>query len=323
MNKQSALSLGAIALVLTFGVTYLVFVVLQVNPLEKEISATILLNDSGGLRVNSPVLLVGYEIGRVTAVRVDALGAEIDIRYNENHPISQDSTLAVETLSALGEPYVQFAPNSSGGPYFADHDHIDTRIADGPVTVSAAVSRAVALIDQFDPEVIGRLVGTLETALDGTQDAMPTLRRSMRLLAETLLLHNPQFESLLANLQSLGSDLEWIGPTLEAGGPAWASVGDEVIAPLAREMASLAEQRDPDSYVTGDGLLPTLHTLNNLLVEIGPEVSALVPILQPTVADAASGLASLDIGTLIDRALGTVGDDGTVNLRITVQTSEN
>lgn len=323
MNTRSALSLGTIAAVLVFGVTYLVFGVLQVNPLKDDLSATVLLNDSGGLRVNSPVLLVGFEIGRVTAVRVDAHGAEVDIRYDENHRIPRDSTLTVETLSALGEPYMQFAPRSSGRPFLADRDHLDTRAEDGPVTVSAAVSRAVALIDQFDPHVIGRLVGTLDTALDGTEDVMPTLRRSMRLLAETLLLHNPEFESLLADIQLLGDDLEWLGPTLEAGGPAWASVGDEVIAPLAREMSLLAEQRNPDSYVTGDGLLPTLHTINDLLVEIGPEVSALVPVLQPAVADAAGGLASLDIGTLIDRALGTVGDDGTVNLRITVRTSEN
>ncbi|MEE2058560.1 MlaD family protein [Rhodococcus artemisiae] len=323
MTKQSALSLGTIALVLAFGVTYLVFGVLQVNPFKEHLSATVLLNDSGGLRVNSPVLLVGYEIGRVTEVRVDSLGAEIDIRYDESHPIPQHSTLAVETLSALGEPYLQFAPNSSGGPFLADHERIDARTEDGPVTVSAAVSRAVALIDQFDPDVIGRLVGTLDTALDGTEDVMPTLRRSMRLLAETLLLHNPQFESLLADIQALGDDLGWLGPTLEAGGPAWASVGDEVIAPLAREMSLLAEQRDPDSYVTGDGLLPTLRTLNDLLVEIGPEVAALVPVLQPAVTEATNGLTALDIGTLLDQALSVVDDDGTVNLRINVRTSEN
>lgn len=323
MTRQSALSLGTIALVLAFGVVYLVFGVLRVDPFARYLTSTVLLNDSGGLHPNSPVLLVGYEIGRVTEVRVDVAGAEVDIRYDAKHPISQDSSLAVETLSALGEPYMQFTPLGRGGRDLEDHETIDARTGDGPVTVSAAVSRAVALVEQFDPAVVGRLVDTFGTALGGIEDVTPTLQRSMHLLAETLLLHRPEFESLLVHLQSVGDDLEWLGPTLDAGGPAWASVGDEVIAPLAVEMARLAEQRDPDGYVTGGGLLPTLHTVNDLLVGLGPEMSALVPVLQPEITGAVNGLATLDLATLTDRALNAVEEDGTVNLRITVRTPGN
>ncbi|GAA3711946.1 MlaD family protein [Gordonia hankookensis] len=318
MTRGTVISLGAILAVLVIGVAYLAFGVLGVAPFREDRTATLVMTDSGGLEVNSPVLLTGFEIGEVTALRVGDHGVQTDIRYRAEYPIPASSTLSVQTLSALGEPYLEFVPATDGGPDLADGQVVDTRATTKPVTIADTATRAVAMLDQFDPDVISRLVHTIDTALDGTDAVMPRLQRSTRLLAETLMVQNPQFEKLLSSIQSIGGDLDWLGPTLEAGGPAWASVGDRVIAPLATKMAELTDARNPSVYTTGDGIIPFLHRINEVLLEIGPSVKPLAPMLQPVVAQATTGVSGLDIGALVTQALGTVGSDGAIHLQLNI-----
>ncbi|MEE3849631.1 MlaD family protein [Gordonia sp. LSe1-13] len=312
------ISLAAIVAVLLGSIVYLCAGVLDVNPTRQENSATVLLPDSAGLAVGSPVLLTGYEIGEVTELRSGDTGASATILYRDDFRIPTDSALAVQTLSALGEPYLEFTPEAPGGPYLADGEVIRTSPDEAPTSISQTATDAVALLRQMDPDVISRLVGTFSTALADTDPVIPQLGRSTQLLAVTVLSRLPNLAQLLEAVQSMGRDVDWMGPTLRANGPAWNSVGGRVIEPLDREMANLAETRPPSAYTTGDGLVPFLDDLKATLVRLGPSLQPLGPMLQPLVTKAAPGIAQLDIGELVAQAVRMVGSDNALRFHIDI-----
>lgn len=69
MRWGALTSLGGIVAITVLGASYLTFGVVRADPFADYNRTTMVLTDSGGLGVGSPVLLTGLEVGRVTAVR--------------------------------------------------------------------------------------------------------------------------------------------------------------------------------------------------------------------------------------------------------------
>ena len=100
------------------------------------------MSGSGGIEVNSPVLVVGNEVGKVTDLRIGHDGGvEAVIRVDDDkaHPGRQRDER--ENLSALSEPYMIFRPNSAGGPYLRDGQRVDTHESFTPVTIRTPRAR--------------------------------------------------------------------------------------------------------------------------------------------------------------------------------------
>ncbi|WP_405492772.1 MlaD family protein [Nocardia sp. NBC_00511] len=318
MKPRSAVSLGAILLVLIIGLGYLTFGVLRFDPLKDYTNATVRLPSSGGLVVNSPILLAGIPVGKVTAVRKAAIGVETDIRLDNAYQVPVASTVAIENLSALGEAYLQFAPTGTGGPFIADHQVLDLRNIKAPMTIPRMAVRVVELLNGVDPAIVQSLVGTVSTALIGTESVMPQLQRSTQLLAATILSRTTAIRQLFTDLQTMGGDLDWAGQSLNDSGPFLAFFGqraDEAIT----EVSQLADRRDPLAYTTGDGVVPFLGNLDDFLGRLGPDLTPLGPALQPLLRDATTSVHRLDISALITQALNTVGDDGALHLQVEIK----
>lgn len=319
IRPASAASLGAILLVLVFGIGYLSVGVLGVDPFREQLTAHLLVRNSGGLGVNSPVMRTGIRIGKVTRIVRTADGVQVDFQIDGAHRIPVTSSVVIENLSALGEPYLEFKPRHDQGPYVHDGQRLDARAERAPVLIPQLSVKVVDFIGQLDPKAIARLVGTLDTALKGTEGEVPRLERSTRLLAATLLSRSAALRQLSADLQATGADMEWTGPALAASGPAWGAFGGRIDA-LINTAATVFEVGDaPNDYVNGDGVVPFLHRLADLLNRIGPQMSELAPVLAPMAGQIDGALGRLDISALLTQALATVGDDGALHLRIDVK----
>ncbi|MFI6998211.1 MlaD family protein [Nocardia sp. NPDC050175] len=319
MKTSSVFSLGAILLVLISGIGYLGFVVLQMNPLTGHITATMTLPGSGGIGVGSPVLLSGLEAGKVTSVRKIASGVEITLHLQDSPPIPVASTVRIENLSALGEPYIEFEAERNTGPYIRDNQSIDTGTAQLPMTIPEVSERVVKVLQQLDPKTIAELVGTADVALTGTDNEIPRLARSTTLLAATLLSRTSTIRQLLTDLQTLGSDMNWTGPSLAAGGPEWADLGRQLADAIAVTAHSFDKGIQPAAYLQQDGLVAFLHDLTTYLEKIGPRTAAQLPALRPLLDSARDSAAQLDLGALLSQALSTVGTNNAVRLQIHVK----
>lgn len=116
-NSQDTL----VGLFVAAGIAGLFFLALQVSNLSsfsaKE-SYTISANfeNSGGLKVKSPVSLAGVKIGQVSAIDIDpktyqsVVTMSIDSRYNN---LPDDTTASIFTAGLLGEQYVSLEPGGS------------------------------------------------------------------------------------------------------------------------------------------------------------------------------------------------------------------
>ncbi|MGW4739647.1 MlaD family protein [Nocardia xishanensis] len=318
MKTGSLASLGGIAAIMILGAAYLTFGVVRFDPFADYTHATMVLKNSGGLGVGSPILLTGIEIGDVTSVDNTAAGVEVGFRVDAAHKVPTGSVVTIEHLSALGEPYVQFVPKGEGGPYLRDGQRLDTEDVRTPLSVAEVARMVTKTMNQLDPAVVGSLVETMGESVTGTESVMPELARSGDLLASTIMTRSPKIAELLDSFQLAAADIEWAGPATAAGAPGLVRFGqalDELVEAVGRLVTA---QGSPEMYLEGDGVVPFLEKLTAWLREAGPELRALVPGLRPLADAGASAAPRLDLSTLIGQALHSTDDDA-IQVRVAIK----
>ncbi|MBH0776777.1 MlaD family protein [Nocardia bovistercoris] len=318
MNVRAITSLAAIAAVLVIGVAYMGLGVLHLDPRRSHISVRMYLENSGGLGPGAPVLLSGVQVGKTREVRKQAGGVAVELEIDDRYRIPVAGDIRIEQLSALGEPYISFRPDRPGGPYLENGQTVSTDRVHMPMTITALSTRLVELLKQVKPEVMTSLIGTFDQALSGTDTTMQTLERSTTLLAATLLSRTDRIRQLFDDLQALGGDISWMGPSLADAGPLFGEFG-VTLSDIVQSSSALVEARPVPSYFTGDGLVPFLGEVEALLNKIGPSLSKIAPALGPVVAEVTRGGPALDVSTLIEQALGGVDPDGTLHFRVGVK----
>ncbi|MGW5384232.1 MlaD family protein [Nocardia sp. NPDC003963] len=317
MKIGSLASLGGIAAISVLGASYLTFGVVRADPFTDYVNASLVLADSGGLGVGSPVLLTGIEVGRVTSLDRIADGVEVGFRVDDSHRLSTDSVVTVEHLSALGEPYIQFAPKTGAGPYLRDGQRLESEDIHSPLSIPEAARMVTRTMNQLDPATMGSLVRTLRDALHGTDAALPELTRAADLLAATIMSREPRIAELLDNFET-AADSDWSGPATSAAATEFtrfAEVLDDFVEAVGRFTGA---ERSPEMYLADGGLVPLLQRLRAFLDEAGPELAALQPGLVPLTDALSSAAPPLDIGSLLGQALQSTTDDS-VRLRVGVK----
>ena len=83
------------------------------------------LPSSGGLFEGSEVTYRGVKIGEVDAMDVTRDGLRLDLALKEGTELPLDSAMYVHNLSAVGEQYLDFEPQSGKGPYAGSGDTIE------------------------------------------------------------------------------------------------------------------------------------------------------------------------------------------------------
>lgn len=318
MRVRGAVSLIAILAVLVFGIVYMTVGVLHLDPLESYFTADLQLDNSGGLGANAPVLLDGVQVGKTQEVSKQASGVLVRLKIDKQYSVPVSSDIRIEQLSALGEPYIEFAPTSNAGPYLKNGQNIATDRVHLPMTITQLSSRAVELLNQIHPEAISHLVGTFDTALAGTDQAMQPLQRSSDLLAATLLSRTDTIRQLFTDMQAMGTNMDWLGPSLTTAGPQLGLFGTS-LTKIVENGSVLSKKQPVSNYFTGDGLVPFLNQLTDLMNKVGPGIAPLAPVLQPVVTNAVTHTPHIDISALIAQALQSVDPDGTLHFRVHVK----
>ena len=136
-----------VGLFVACGISALFFMALQISNLgtysrAESFTITARFENSGGLKVKSPVSVAGVRIGRVSAISFDNNTYEsvVEMRIESQYDTLPDDTSAsIYTAGLLGEQYVSLEPGGSE-EFLRDNGNID-------ITQSAIILEEV--IGQF------------------------------------------------------------------------------------------------------------------------------------------------------------------------------
>ncbi|MGW5918779.1 MCE family protein [Nocardia fluminea] len=214
VRRRIAVANAGLVVVLLLGCGYLGGAVLRIDPTSTRYVVTVELAISGGLTKGSDVTFRGVRVGRVGDVRIagDGIAAVAEIEEGTRIPVG--GTVAVARLSAAGEQYLDFRPETDTGPYLRDGSVIARADTGVPVQVQSVLANMSGLVSGLNPERLNVIVNELDKALaggpDGLRNMISGISRAMAGLNDLL----PQTEHLLRNLEVIAATTAHAQPDL-------------------------------------------------------------------------------------------------------------
>ncbi|MCM6772546.1 MlaD family protein [Nocardia sp. CDC159] len=310
MTVRHSASLVALLATTVATVAYLGLGVLDLNPVRRTTTVTVHMPSSGGLLATSPVHLRGLRIGRVRELDPTSDGVDAVVEYDAHHRIPAASAVLVANLSAAGEQYLEFRPESADGPYLTEGAVIPTQRVRVPVTAAEAMAGLDALLGQVDPAVLARLVDTADAATRGRDGDVDRLAENADLFARTLRDKRDAIARLWHNLQSLADDLDGHSATLAEVAPVIARADPEVV----HLIRAFQDYSVVGEHIWDDSLNPVMHKMNDYAGALAPDLALLAAALRPVTAPLRS--LRLDAGSIVDLLEQTFPGDGTAHLPI-------
>lgn len=124
-----------VGIFVVFGLLCVGYMTVKLGKIDFLKSDTYLLNAKfttvAGLRIGSPVNILGIEVGRVENIRMDQedLKAVVKIRLKKDIKIYDDAIASIKTEGLIGDKYLSIDPGG-GGDRLADNGVItDTQAA--------------------------------------------------------------------------------------------------------------------------------------------------------------------------------------------------
>ncbi|MCP2319999.1 virulence factor Mce family protein [Nocardia amikacinitolerans] len=212
-RAQALATLGMIGLLLVGG-GYLALDVVRYHPLRETYRVRVQLAETGGLLPNSDVTFRGVRVGTVRAVELSPHGVEAIAEIDAGVRVPAGGEVAVQRLSAAGEQYLDFRPDSNGEPYLEDGALIGADRVSTPVTINSFLTNTSALIAGLNPQRLNVIIDELDRALADGPDRLRTVISGISQAMAGLTAQLPQTERLIANLSVIAETTSHAQPDL-------------------------------------------------------------------------------------------------------------
>ena len=316
MKKSTFFSLLTFALVMVLGTAYIAFSVLHWRPLADYRSVTMKLDNANQLLPDSSVLLRGVKVGNVETIDRKDGKVVVKFRYDGKYKIPSDTGLRIEQLSAVGEPYIDFRPETLNGPYLADGSTIDIAKIKEPLSLPETFKLISGLTSNINSTDLGGITETLADATSNTQGSLPNISQAGDLLARTLTARMPNIRRMMENTQNYQADMDWLPGAITEFGPSTRTFVVKDVE-LLKAIDSLMKGMNGPEMLTksvNPFLLKIAPNTSKLLSNLGPMTEPLVPVVQALT----DTLPQIDMAALLSQALNTVGSDGAANLTVVI-----
>ncbi|AXT84362.1 ABC transporter substrate-binding protein [Aeromicrobium sp. A1-2] len=306
MRKGIKFRLMAFALLSAVGIVYIGSSYLGVvdRLLGRGYTVHVLLPASGGLFEGSEVTYRGVKIGKVSQMVVEDDGLRVDVALQEGTRVPRDSPVSVDNLTAVGEQYLSFEPDSKQGPMLKDGDVVRGTKDSLPVAEEDLLQNLNRFISSVDGDDLNTVVGELGTMFGDNASPLRSMIDSTQLFVEAAIANEAPTIDLIrngrtvlqtqadnsANIRAFARDLADLTDTLATSDSDFRKILKDA-APAADELnllvtdlrTLLPEFLDPMISLSKliDARLPALEQLLVTfprLVAVGP--SALSPGVQ-------------------------------------------
>src|ERR1700743_3965256 len=129
LTRFVRIQLAIFAIVGIIGIIGMVLYYIQLPTLLGigRMTVTLELPSTGGLYRFSNVTYRGVQVGKVTAVSLTAKGAKATLSLGTSPKIPANLQAAVQSVSAVGEQYVDLQPRTDSAPYLQNGSAIATQ----------------------------------------------------------------------------------------------------------------------------------------------------------------------------------------------------
>ncbi|RDI51872.1 MCE family protein [Nocardia mexicana] len=289
VSRRVALANLGLVIVLVLGTGYLAQYVLRFNPIPHTFRVTVELPSSGGLLPDNDVTFRGTRVGKVTDVRVsgDGIAAVAEIEYAAKIPVG--GKVHVGRLSAAGEQYLDFRPDSDTGPYLSEGAIVERSRTTVPIPVQNVLADLTGFIGGMNPDRLNVIIDELDKALAGGPDRLRNMisgiSRAMGGLTDLL----PQTRQLIENLEVIAETTSHAQPDLSTVTAAGSTLFQQATA-ADQEVREFLDQ-GPGQLATLGGIVaenqdPMTHLVTNFVAITRaaklrqPAIEALFPSLR-------------------------------------------
>jgi phospholipid/cholesterol/gamma-HCH transport system substrate-binding protein len=261
LTRFIKIQLAIFTVVSIVGVLVMIFQYIQAPTLLGigRYEVTLKLPSSGGLYRFSNVTYRGVEVGKVTGVKLTPDGAEATMSIATSPKIPADLQADVQSVSAVGEQYVDLKPRTDSGPYLHDRSVITADNATIPAPVGPVLDKVSNLVGTFPKDRLSTLLDETYQGFNGAGDDFGSLLDSGATLSHSL-------NGVADQTKTLAEDAR---PLLEG------QAGNaDAIRTWARSLAGFTGQLATDD--------PKLRTVLQTFPGFSDEVSGLLTQLKPT-----------------------------------------
>ncbi|UYP19491.1 MCE family protein [Rhodococcus sp. Z13] len=262
------------------------------------------LADAAGLYPEANVTYRGIEIGRVTSLTMTTSGAEAVLSLDSDVPVPASSQAQVRSMSAIGEQYVEFLPDSEDGPYLAAGSVIPQDRVSVPEPVGVALDQLDATLQSVGSDRLALLLDESHTAVAESGEALRTLIDAATAVSaeaaasadSTAALIDQAGPLLDAQVESAGAIARWASSL--AGTSAQLRDSDTdirtllgVTAPAAAQVQAMFEEAEPTLPL----LLANLVTVEQVAAVYRPSLEQMLVLFPSIMASTQSAaLPNLD-----------------------------
>ncbi|MEQ9618893.1 MAG: MlaD family protein [Deltaproteobacteria bacterium] len=141
------------------------------------------------LRVGNPVKIEGYEIGKISRIRIADREIKVEMKVDKNSGVKTDSLATIKLTSLLGTSYINLSFGSPDSPPAVDGTVLPseepTDINEILVKVDSAVSSIESAVGAFDvlgdnKEQLNNIVTNLNSVLEGLEKGEGTFGKLLK-----------------------------------------------------------------------------------------------------------------------------------------------
>lgn len=301
-RQRAWLSGVALALTLVLALTYLLVGPLRVDPTTSTYRVTIALPDSGGLLENHDVSVRGVPVGRIESLRATPRGIDAVASIANDVKIPVTSPVRVSGLSAAGEQYIDFQPETNTGPFLTDGSLVSREQTATPIALHQLLADADGLLAQTDPRKLELIKKELSLSEDGPRKLTDIVNGGTFLLSalDSVL---PQTVSLLNTSRVVLTMFADVDPGIVSTSNNLSQVltgvsnmddGYRRMVNQTPAMLSTVDNIFDDNSETMVGLLGNLVTTAQLLYIRTPALNAFFPNHRGSTLDALSTMIHED-----------------------------
>lgn len=251
-------------------------------------TVTMELPTAAGLYKGGNVTYRGTEVGKVTAVRLDGSGVEVELSLRSDVAIPADLNAEVHSTSAIGEQYVALLPRSADPQSLKDGDVIPLDRTSTPPEIGSLLDAAnrglqaiphdnlKTVIDEsytavggLGPEISRIVKGSTQLAIDAQKnlDSITTLIDQSKPVLDSQADTADSIQAWAAHVADLTGQIKAndsaVAGLLEKGGPA------------ANEARQLVERLQPSLPI----MLANLSSVSNLALVYNASVEQILALL--------------------------------------------